>query len=132
MIGIFGPVGFHFFLHLTGFFPLIIFPTATAATSEGLSNTADMSFGLFSAFDGLGCMIGSWAVGTIADMAGIPIGFALLIFMAFNITAMSSFHIIGRKKAKLLKANGAKLIIPKKLLQEVLLNIYSHKPTISL
>jgi fucose permease len=91
ILGIFGGSALLIFLPLTGFFLSVIFPTTTAAASQDAAEKIDMSLSLLLTFAGLGGMIGSWAIGAIADIAGIQIGMSFLILMAINITVLTRF-----------------------------------------
>ncbi len=87
-LGMFGRAYFLYCLPLAGFFLSVIFPTTTAAASDDMQGEKDVQFGIFFTLAGLGGIIGSWAIGVIADALGLHIGFAFLILMTLTIMAL--------------------------------------------
>ncbi len=85
VLGIFGQYPLVYCLPLTGFFLSIIFPTTTAAASDDMQGSKDVQFALFFTLAGLGGIIGSWAIGVLADIVGLQFGFAFLILMVLTI-----------------------------------------------
>jgi fucose permease len=96
-VGLFGPPSFALALPASGFFLSIIFPTITAAASEGHTENTNTILGLLFAFAGLGGMVGPWVLGLVADWLGISAGFSLNL--AFSLlTALAAFILIRLKK----------------------------------
>jgi fucose permease len=82
-----------FALPASGFFLSIIFPTITAAASEGHAENTNTILGLLFAFAGLGGMVGPWTIGLASDMLGISAGFGLNLLFGL-LTAASAFALI--------------------------------------
>lgn len=95
-LGLSGPV---FALTATGFFLSIVFPTITAAASEGLTENTNTILGLLFTFAGLGGMLGPWLVGFASDYLGIDRGFWLTLGFAL-LTALSAMVLLQLSRKK--------------------------------
>jgi fucose permease len=72
-----------FFLPLTGFFFSIIFPTITAAASDGHHENVNTILGTLFTFAGLGGLIGPWLIGRTSTTFGLQAGFTLNTVFTF-------------------------------------------------
>lgn len=91
--GLFGPTWLAFALPASGFFLSIIFPTITAAASEGHHENTNTILGLLFTFAGFGGMVGPWTLGLASDWLGISAGFSLNLLFAL-LTAGSAFVLL--------------------------------------
>ena len=97
-IGLFGPSSLVLALPASGFFLSIIFPTITAAVSDGHSENTNTILGLLFTFAGLGGMIGPWTLGVVSDLlGGISAGFSLNLVFGL-LTALTAFVLMRRDK----------------------------------
>jgi fucose permease len=97
-IGLFGPDSLSFALPISGFFLSIIFPTITAAASDGHNENTNTILGLLFTFAGLGGMIGPWSLGVASDLLGsIGAGFSLNLIFGL-LTALAAFVLLRRNK----------------------------------
>jgi fucose permease len=78
-LGIFGPASMSLALPLSGLFLSIIFPTLTAAASEGHQENVGAILGVLFTFAGVGGMLGPWLIGIASDWLGIRLGFGVSI-----------------------------------------------------
>ncbi len=62
---------------LVGFSGGAIWPTTLAAAADRFPHGGGSMFGLLAAVGNLGCMSGAWAVGAVADAAGLRTGLAV-------------------------------------------------------
>lgn len=92
-LGLFGPQYFSIFLPLTGLFFSIIFPTLTAAASEGQVKNVNTILGVLFTFAGLGALIGPWLVGWASDLFSLQIGFGVNILFS-ALTLVSTFILL--------------------------------------
>ncbi len=89
-LGLSGPA---FALTFAGFFLSIVFPTITAAASDGLTENTNTILGLLFTFAGLGGMLGPWLVGLASDYLGIDRGFWLNLGFAL-VTVVSAIVLL--------------------------------------
>ncbi|GAB4492116.1 MAG: sugar MFS transporter [Anaerolineales bacterium] len=94
-----GLAAFPFALTATGFFLSIVFPTITAAASDGLTENTNTILGLLFTFAGLGGMLGPWLVGFASDYFGIDRGWWLNLGFAL-LTALSAMVLLQRSRKK--------------------------------
>ena len=80
--GIFSSNSLAFILPVTGFFFSIIFPTITAVASERHNENRGAVLGVLFFFAGLGGTIGPWAVGSVAELAGIKWGMSINVLFS--------------------------------------------------
>lgn len=92
-------------LPLTGFFFSIVFPTITAATSDGLSENTNSILGLLFTFAGLGGMLGPWLVGQASNRFGINTGFSLNLAFA-ALTTLSALVLLRLSPARQIQKAG--------------------------
>ncbi len=78
-IGVFSSAELAVLLPLSGFFFSIIFPTLTAAVSDMHQENQGTILGLLFTFAGLGGMVGPWLVGVVSDLAGLQLGFGIIL-----------------------------------------------------
>ncbi len=79
-IGVFGPNYCAFFLSLTGLFLSLNFPTVQAITYETFTENLSIIIGLELTVGSIGdILLANWLIGVITDMAGLRIGFGLII-----------------------------------------------------
>jgi fucose permease len=95
-LGLSGPA---FALSLTGFFLSIVFPTITAAASDGLAENTNTILGLLFTFAGFGGMLGPWLVGFASDYLGIDRGFWFNLGFAL-VTVLSAVVLIQLSRKK--------------------------------
>ncbi len=92
-LGLFGPQKLSIFLPLTGLFFSIIFPTLTAAASEGHTENVNTILGVLFTFAGMGALLGPWLVGWVGDLFGLQIGFGVN-FLLSALTLASTFVLL--------------------------------------
>lgn len=92
-LGLFGPSKLTFLLPASGFFLSIIFPTITAAASEGHQKNLNTILGLLFTFAGFGGLLGPWLVGLTSDFAGLKFGFGLNVLFGL-LTAATAFVLL--------------------------------------
>ena len=96
-IGTFGPASLSFFFPLAGLFFSIIFPTLTAAVSDLHKENVGTILGLLFTFAGLGGMLGPWAIGVLSDLAGIQMGFGMILVFCVGMSIV--FGLLVQRRA---------------------------------
>lgn len=92
-LALFGSNSLSYLLPASGFFLSIIFPTITAAVSDGHNENMNTILGLLFTFAGFGGVLGPWLIGIISDLVGIKLGFALNLVFGL-LTALSVFLLL--------------------------------------
>jgi fucose permease len=96
-IGLFGPGPSYWLLPLTGLFFSIVFPTLTAAATEGVTENLGTLMGLLFAFCGLGGALGPWLIGLVSDSAGIQAGFTVNL-VTTALTTLGALWLLRTRK----------------------------------
>lgn len=92
-VGLFGPGKAFWLLPATGLFFSIIFPTLTASASNRMTENPGTMLGLLFAFCGVGGALGPWLVGLISDLAGIQVGFTVMLLTCAG-TAVGAYLLL--------------------------------------
>jgi MFS transporter, FHS family, glucose/mannose:H+ symporter len=90
--GLAGPGELSFLLPFTGFFLSIMFPTFTAAVSDGHTENGNTILGVLYTFAGLGGVLGPWLMGLASDWFGLQTGFSIVIL--FMLATLVSVFIL--------------------------------------
>lgn len=106
-LGIFGPGKAYWLLPLTGLFFSIVFPTFTAAATDGVTENVGTLMGLLFAFSGVGGAIGPWLIGLVSSLVDIRAGFAVNLLTSAGMVVSLLILLRIHQGAKRMEAESA-------------------------